>query len=138
MMWYYDHSMLDPFQALLATFSHANVFHLFANVFALWSFKPRTGTLASGLVIGWLAMMLPSPWNPVCGLSGVVFACYGRKAVWDGKLHGLTLAVNTVFLLFGNVDVALHMYSYVGSWLFWKYKSQIIFKIKSYGRKKEK
>lgn len=107
-------------ERVLFPFSHANVFHLAANLLCLWMIKfPMRWPVA--FLISFLTSFLPSPtWNldgisqlPTCGLSGCIFASIGmrwgefkefkrmlRYAVLPTLILGLAPNINTIFHLY--------------------------------------
>lgn len=106
--------------ALAATFCHGSWLHLLANVAALWWFRPRWGTVAVGMAVGVAGMMACCHGAPVCGASGVVFACYGRRGAWDQGLHWTVLWCNALMAPWGTVAVELHLVCYAAGVAVWR------------------
>lgn len=108
---------------LLYIFSHANIFHLLANVFVLVSF--RKGVNAFAWLAAVAASFLPMAHIPTAGMSALLFAHLGttwaptkgfvlmcRKilplAVVFGLLPGINLLIHIYALFLGYVFMYLY------------------------------
>lgn len=110
-------------QALLYHFAHVNIFHLAANIMALWTFHPRWMTVTVAYVVSTITALLLSlipGYGPVCGLSAFLFACFARRyATWHTPVWNIIL-VNAVFFFIPGIDAAIHLLSFFISYFVWK------------------
>lgn len=108
-------------------FSHANIFHLAANTFALLSFRPRWSTLLASYLCATMAALLLScatavighPLPPTCGMSGILFAAFARRAVAWKQFPLMLLAVNFIFALSPLYSWQTHLVSFLISYGLW-------------------
>lgn len=116
---YYPHATLTHF--LLYHFSHANIFHLLANLYALYLFKPRATTILASYLIATIAAYLDTLLIPTatCGLSAFLFASFARNYVaWHRNLFPVLIAIAiTAFL--PNLNWHVHLLAFALSYLFW-------------------
>lgn len=100
------------FNHLLYIFSHANIFHLLANVFVLLSFGKSVNAFA------WLAAVaasfLPMPNVPTVGMSALLFAHLGTT--WAptkglGIMCRKILPWAVVFGLLPGINLLIHIYA---------------------------
>lgn len=116
---YYPHATLPHF--LLYHFSHANIFHLLANLYALYLFKPRVTTIIASYLIATLAAYLDTLLIPTatCGLSAFLFASFARNYVaWHRNLIPILLAI-AVTAFIPNLNWHVHLIAFALSYLFW-------------------
>ena len=115
---------------LLYHFSHANLFHLAANMVALFEFAPRWQTVFVGYICSTLSAFLLGllPMDiTTCGMSGLIMACIARKYVsWHWKIWKI-VAVNIVLAFIPNFDWRIHLLSFFMSYSIWslRYRAQI-------------
>ena len=104
-------------------FSHANLFHLAANMVALFEFKPRWNTVLVGYICSTLSAFLLGlmPMDIMtCGMSGLIMACIARKyASWKWKIWKI-LVINLVLAFIPNFDWRIHLLSFFMSYAIWK------------------
>ncbi len=102
--------------AMLYHFSHANIFHLAANLVALFMFRPRWVTCAYGYLASSVAAVLPFAWvtdEATCGLSGFIFACWARR-YWSFKIKPFYIfGVCLVSAFIPHVNWRIHLYSFI-------------------------
>lgn len=102
--------------SLLYHFSHANIFHLLANLVALFTFRPRWTTCAYGYLAASVASVLPFAWmadEPTCGLSGFVFACWARR-YWSFRIKPFYIVgISLVSVFIPHVNWRIHLYSFI-------------------------
>lgn len=104
-------------------FTHANIFHLLANLYVLWTM--RRVRWVPAYLISTLISLIPA--TEVAGLSGLIFASYGVSCGIRNRLRTLlTLAVFAiVWGLFPGVSLTIHIlslligfaYGYISVWL---------------------
>lgn len=102
------------FEHMFYSFSHANIFHLMANLIALFQFKPRVKTCIVAYMATVAASYLPiaALGVPTCGLSGFIFACYARK-YFSFHMNPLRLVLcNMVMVLVPCVNWKIHLLSF--------------------------
>lgn len=109
-------SNLEISNSLLYHFSHANIFHLLANLVALFTFRPRWTTCAYGYLAASVASVLPFAWmadEPTCGLSGFVFACWARR-YWSFRIKPFYIfGISLVSVFIPHVNWRIHLYSFI-------------------------
>lgn len=98
---------------ILYMLSHANVFHLMANLFCLWLLRGKLHALQS-CAISIACSYLPCLClGPTMGMSGFLMAEIGMRWGSASKLAGMCKAVLPALLLSGllpNVNVMIHLY----------------------------
>lgn len=104
-------------------FAHINVWHFLLNATALIYFRPRIKTLAVAIVSASIAPLLITgsfllP-EPVCGLSGVVFAAYARKYAVYSKSPVRLLLINFFLFLVPGYCWGLHLVSFLLAYMIW-------------------
>ena len=102
---------------LLFSFSHANIFHLAANILCMWMIKLRL-RLPLTLAISFVCSYLPqwSIWGaePILGFSGVLFAAVGvewGRARQFRRMLRYVLIPTIVFGLFPHIALTFHIYT---------------------------
>ncbi len=109
------------------SFSHANIFHLLANLAALFQFKPRWKTCAVAYVAAVAASYLPmaSLDVPTCGLSGFIFACYARK-YFSFRMNPLRLVLcNMAMVLVPCVNWKIHLLSFLIAFIIYGWLQEV-------------
>ena len=117
--------------------SHANIFHLMANMYCVWLMRFRADWLTAFL-IGIAATFLPSPvWSwkemgfvlmPTCGLSGVILAAVAMEWARVGSLMRMIKWVVLPLLpltLVPNINTPIHLYCVAFGYLYQKIKTRI-------------
>ena len=102
--------------------SHANIFHLMANMYCVWLMRFKADWLTAFL-IGIAATFLPSPvWSwkemgfimmPTCGLSGVILAAVAMEWARVGSFKRMIKWVVLPILPFTfvpNINTPIHLY----------------------------
>lgn len=100
-------------------FSHANVFHLALNLYALFRFRPRVKTCLIAYVSATVSAMLPfsSVGEPTCGLSGFIMAAYARKYhSWRISPWKL-IAVNVALAFVPHMNWKIHVLSFLFAYM---------------------
>lgn len=113
--------------SLFYSFSHANIFHLSANLYALYLFKPRFSTCVAAYFSAVTASLLPFSCmaEPTCGLSAFVFAAYARKyCLWRLPLHRIFI-INLVFAILPHFNWKIHLISFIVSYSYWYARSKV-------------
>lgn len=107
---------------LLYHFSHANVYHLILNLWALFAFKPRWMTCAVGFIASTLAAFIPfaAMSVPTCGLSGFLMAAYARKYAEFNKPLWKPIVVNIAFVFFPMFNWKIHLLSFFIGYAIWR------------------
>lgn len=108
-------------------FSHANIFHLTANAFALLSFRPRWSTLlvsyacatVAALLLSFASAVIGHPMLPTCGMSGILFAAFARRSVAWKQFPWALLAVNFLLALSPLFSWQTHLVSFLLSYGLW-------------------
>lgn len=130
-------SRLSAEDIMLYSFSHANIFHLLINLYALWKFRPRWLTVAVSYFI--TIAIVPYVCQltiPTCGLSVLLFACYARYYVSWKKSVVRVIVSNTILLgmnmLFANTffNVMAHAVAFFIAYIIWSiyYKTKQLWK----------
>lgn len=122
----------SPYDHLLYTFTHANVFHLSLNLIALFRFKPRVKTCLIGYVSCVLASFVPlaSLAEPTCGMSGLIMGCYARRYhAYKLSLWRITLG-NVVMAFIPLFNWRIHLLSFLIAYVIYG----VIQKISVHGR----
>lgn len=102
--------------------SHANIFHLMANMYCVWLMRFKADWLWA-FAIGFIATFIPSPvWSwkemgftlmPTCGASGVILAAvamrYAEASAFKMMLKWLVLPILPLTLV-PNINTPLHIY----------------------------
>ena len=108
---------------VLYPFSHANIFHLLANVVCVLALLPRFGwmELLFGYLVSVLSSFLPCFCSePTMGFSGVLFALVGESWGVVGRFKEM-LMKNKWFLLIPmflpHVNGFIHLYCLLGGYL---------------------
>lgn len=100
-------------------FTHANMFHLAANLFALVRFKPRFSTCAVAFAVSFAITFIPFVHLavPTCGLSGFLMACFARHYhAWRKNILGI-MVVNAAFAFVPHVNWKIHIVSFLASYI---------------------
>ena len=106
---------------LLYHFSHANIFHLAANLTAVLYFRPRIFTSLVAFACASLAASVPTMAMdlPTCGLSAFIFAAYARKYYfWRMPVYGLLLSI-AITTIIPFLNWKIHLLSFLLSYIFW-------------------
>lgn len=112
----------------LYIFTHANVFHLAANLIALLRFRPRWNTCLIAWLVSFLVTYIPVIHlaMPTCGMSGFLMACFARHYVaWHRPIMQPLLA-NIIFILVPCVNWRIHIICFLLSYIIY----DIIYTIK--------
>ena len=109
---------------LLYHFSHANIFHLVLNLWALFQFRPRWKTCLVAYMSASVAALLPfvSLSIPTCGLSGLLMAAYARKYAESKLPIWKPIAANMAFVFIPTFNWKIHLVSFLLSYLVWRLK----------------
>ena len=117
---------------VLSVISHANIFHLMANMYCVWLMRFKAHWIPA-FVTGILATFIPSPvWSwkemgfvlmPSCGLSGVILAAiamrYAEVAGLRKLLRWVVLPILPLTLV-PNINTPIHLYCIIIGY-FWIY-----------------
>jgi len=106
---------------VLYHFSHANIFHLAANLIALWQLRPRWSTTFVAFAVATLVSMIPAASLdlPTCGLSAFLFAAYSRRYVaWHNSFVKL-LMFQLVLSFIPCLNWRVHLLSFLIAYVFW-------------------
>lgn len=108
---------------LLYHFHHINIFHLAANLLALWFYRPRLTTVLIAFPVASLAawidtLILPGT-LPTCGLSAFLFAAFARHFVAWHKSIIPFVAVTNFSAFIPTVNWHLHLISFMLSFIIW-------------------
>ena len=93
-------------------FSHANVFHLLANLVALLTFRKNVGIVAYIAAVA--ASFLPMDSTATMGLSAVLFAHIGATWAYSAGLYPMCRRILPFAVLIGllpGVNFFIHIYS---------------------------
>jgi len=104
----------------LYVFSHANIFHLAVNLFAIALLRNKIRWLPC-YVIAAICSCLPCTSHPVVGCSGLLFAHVGYTWGRVGQSEGLVTRALLPALLLGllpNMAMMLHIYCLIGGYLY--------------------
>ena len=109
---------------MLYHFSHANIYHLALNLWALYSFKPRWATCGVGFIASTLAAFIPfaSMSVPTCGLSGFLMAAYARKYAEYKLPLWKPIVANLVFVFFPMFNWKIHILSFLIGYAIWRFR----------------
>lgn len=108
--------------AFLFHFTHANIFHLLANFYAIALFRPKWENVPVAYLSATAAALIPftAVPMPTVGISGMVFALLARRdailRIWNWRLLG----INLLLALAPAYNWKIHMFSYIIAFLFWK------------------
>lgn len=115
---------------LLFSFSHVNIFHLLANIYALYRFNPRNDTALLAFLITLFTHAILSivfcyeP--PTSGLSVFIYAAIARRyAAWQSSIL-LPVISNLSFIAINYFTDALyfnwpaHIIAFISSYLFYR------------------
>ena len=112
----------DTLSAFLFHFTHANVWHLLANLYVIARFRPRWENLPVAYLSATAAALMPFVGlsAPTVGISGIVFAMFARRDailhIWNWRLLGL----NAVLALVPCYNWKIHLFSYLIAFVIWK------------------
>ena len=101
----------------LFAFSHANIFHLAANILCMWMMKLRLRlhvTWAISFVCSYLPQWFLWGAEPILGFSGVLFAAVGiewGKARQFKRMLRYCLLPTVFFGLFPHIALTFHIYT---------------------------
>lgn len=107
------------FQRAFYPLSHTNVFHLAANLTALFYFRPRLKTCAIAFAVSYIVTYIPFAHlpTPTCGLSGFLMACFARYYyAWRKPIWPLFLA-NAAFIPLRCINWRIHILCFIISYL---------------------
>ena len=111
---------------LTYSFQHANLWHMLANLFVLWSIKQRMNVV-SGYLVAVAASFLPMFTDkPTVGMSGLLFAMFGIMWGERGDFKGFIkagLPVILIMMLIPNINGLLHLYCYFLGYIWFRYLS---------------
>lgn len=107
--------------SLLYIFSHANIFHLALNIWALWSFKPRIKTCIIAFIVSFAVTLLPFIHleQPTCGLSGFLLACFARRYQSHRINPWRILLVNLIFIPFPMFNWKIHLAAFFIAYIYY-------------------
>jgi hypothetical protein len=113
----------------VSVISHANIFHLLANLYCVWLMKFPARWLTA-FVIGITATFVPAPvWSwgemgfvlmPTCGLSGVILAAVAMEWARVGGLKKMMKYLVLPILpltLIPNINTPIHLYCIAGGYV---------------------
>lgn len=118
----------DVAGAFLFHFSHANVWHLMANLYAIALFKPKWSNVPVAYLSATVAALVPFTGMsmPTVGISGMAFAMIARRdailGIWNWRLLGINLAL----ALIPCYNWKIHLLSYLIAFIIWKVYSKLI------------
>jgi len=110
-------------QRMFYIFTHSNIFHLAANLIALYRFRPRIKTCAIAFLVSFAVTFIPFVHLsvPTCGLSGFLMACFARHYhAWKKPIWPLVLA-NLVFIPVPYVNWRIHTICFIISYLIYAF-----------------
>lgn len=131
---YHTHN-LNVINACFYTFCHANIFHLAANLYALWCFRPRPYTFIIALAIAMITPLFSALDTPTLGASAMIMAAYSRKYVawhksWIGIIlfNASLLLINYIFIGTETMcfNVIAHIMSFSIGYIYWTIHYKII------------
>lgn len=110
----------DIWNHLLYPFSHANIFHLLANILCFWMIRCKTYLLLC-FIVSFLCSFLPSlSCEPTMGFSGILFAIVGMSWGRSGRFLEM-LKRNMWFLIIPmfipHVNGLLHVYCMLAGYI---------------------
>lgn len=116
----------SSYERITYMFSHANLIHLGINIlgfFVMYNLLKNTIFIYTQFIFAYIATFGSEMAIPTVGLSGCVYAMFGSLFYYldkQGKIRlGFTsLLCNLIMLVGGNVNVMLHLLSFVYSLLF--------------------
>lgn len=121
----------------LYIFSHANIFHMGINLYALWRFKPRLLTFIVGLIVAMVVPYVSALSIPTCGASAMIVAMMARHYVAWKKTYTRIIIYNAILLAIMLIpgisvifNVLAHIMAFCIGFIFWTtyYKIKILWK----------
>lgn len=109
---------------LLFSFSHANIWHLLANIFCLWMIPCRLHLMTSFLLAVLCSFLPCFISEPTMGFSGVLFSIVGISWGRVGRFKDMLLK-NKWFLIIPifipHVNAFIHLYCLIAGWFAGRY-----------------
>lgn len=92
-------------------FFHANIFHLLANVYAIWFIRPTWFLLLTayfiGIVSSWLTPI------PVVGFSSIIYAIWGMNMLYCPKKSWIIfIVINFLTLFLPGIGWMVHFFAF--------------------------
>ena len=112
----------NPISAFTFHFEHANIWHLLANFYVIFCFRPRWDNIPIAYISATLAAMIPFvPMDaPTVGISGMVFAMLARVDALFNNFNWKLLAINFVLAFIPCYNWKIHLFSYIIAFVIWK------------------
>ena len=106
---------------LLYHFCHANVFHLAANLLALYAFRPRIYTCIVAYTCAVLVSYIPIIIydTPTMGLSAFLFAAYSRKFYFHHLNPSRLILLQLAFAFIPGINWMIHIAAFISGYLYW-------------------
>lgn len=102
-------------------FFHANIFHLAANLYALWLYRPRLSTIGIAYAVATICAGIDAFLSsaPTCGLSAFLFAAFARYYVaWHKSVLTIIIAI-LVTAIIPNMNWHIHILSFAVAYIVW-------------------
>lgn len=125
-LWLAGHDAPYPARATAYSFFHASIWHLAANLVAVWSvYTPRRKGMGRELALSFLiaVVVYPLSFRPVIGFSNILYATLGQRtptlsSKWWRKSEVIIFIAITFALLFVPRFSALtHIFSFLAGML---------------------